>query len=98
MSSGARTKLAAPARRNLSGLRPFVAGLSTAISAAFLLLAAGAAQNNPSRDVLWQIVNKMCVPEQTQNHDPKPCAEVDLKEGSGRGFAILKDIRGETQF
>ena len=96
MGNGTRTKLAA--HRNLTGFWLFAAGLSMAICAACFLLAAGAAQNNPSRDALWQIVNKMCVPEQTQNHDPKPCVQVDLQEGSGRGFALLKDLRGETQF
>ena len=29
---------------------------------------------------------------------PSPCAEVDLGQGVGKGFAILKDIRGNTQF
>jgi CDP-diacylglycerol pyrophosphatase len=80
------------------GWRAFVAGPSLAVCAGFLLLAPGAAQNKSSRDALWQIVNAICVPEQTQNHDPKPCARVDLQDGSGRGFAILKDLRGETQF
>ncbi len=81
------------------GLRIFAAELSTAVCAGFLLLLAGAAQNSPSpRDALWQIVNTLCVPDQTQNHDPKPCAQVDLEDGSTRGFAILKDLRGETQF
>jgi CDP-diacylglycerol pyrophosphatase len=93
MSGNVATKWAA-----LRGLRTFAAGLSIAFCAGFLLLAAAAAQNSSSRDALWQIVNTMCVPEQTQNHDPKPCAEVDLQDGSARGFAILKDLRGETQF
>ena len=85
-------------RAAMLGLRTFAARLSMVICAAFFLHAAGAAQNPPSRDALWQIVNAMCVPEQTQNHDPKPCAQVDLQGGSARGFAILKDLRGETQF
>ena len=94
--SGARSRVAT--HRNLIGLRLLAGELSMAVCAGFLLLAAGAAQNTPSRDALWQIVNTMCVPEQTQNHDPKPCAQVELQEGSARGFAILKDVRGETQF
>jgi len=93
MSDALPTKRAA-----LRGLRTFAAGLSIAVFAGFLLLAAGAAQNSPSRDALWQIVSTMCVPEQTQNHDPKPCAQVDLDDGSARGFALLKDLRGDTQF
>ncbi len=93
MSATVRTK-----RAGRRGLGKFAAGLSMAVCAAFLLRASGAAQNSPSRDALWRIVNTMCVPEQTQNGDPKPCAQVDLENGSERGFAILKDLRGETQF
>lgn len=84
--------------RNLSGLRTFAAGLSIAVCAGFFLVLAGAAQNVSSRDALWQIVSTMCVPDQTQNRDPKPCAQVELQNGGARGFAILKDLRGETQF
>jgi CDP-diacylglycerol pyrophosphatase len=69
-----------------------------AVCAGLLLVLAGAAQNSSSRDALWQIVNTMCVPDQTQNRDPKPCAQVELQDGGSRGFAILKDLRGETQF
>jgi CDP-diacylglycerol pyrophosphatase len=93
MSGAVATKWVA-----MRGLRTFAAGLWMAVCAGFLLLAAAAAQNSPSRDALWKIVNTMCVPEQTQNHDPKPCTQVDLQEGSARGFAILKDVRGGTQF
>jgi CDP-diacylglycerol pyrophosphatase len=93
MSATVRTKRAV--RR---GSGKFAAGLTMAVCAAFLLQASGAAQNSPSRDALWRIVSTMCVPEQTQNGDPKPCAQVDLEDGSERGFAILKDLRGETQF
>jgi CDP-diacylglycerol pyrophosphatase len=96
MNSGARTKHAA--NRDLTGLRAFAAGLSMAVCFAFLLLSASAAQNNSSRDALWQIVSTLCVPDQTLNHDPQPCTRVDLEHGSARGFAILKDLRGETQF
>lgn len=74
-----------------------VIGLSVAVSAALVLLAAGKAQTISPRDALWQIVSGMCVPHQTQNHDPTPCAEVDLQDDA-RGVAILKDLRGETQF
>ena len=45
-------------------------------------------------NALWQIVGGQCVPDEQQNHSPKPCAEVDL---SG-GYAVLKDIVGDTQF
>jgi len=67
-------------------------------SAAFLMLAADAAQRDLSRDALWQVVHNICVPGQSQLHDPKPCLQVDLNGGIESGFAILRDPRGGTQF
>ena len=55
-----------------------------------------AAQADPN--ALWNIVHGQCVPDERQHGDPKPCAEVDLKHGVAVGFAVLKDIRGATQF
>jgi CDP-diacylglycerol pyrophosphatase len=49
-------------------------------------------------DALWNIVHGECVPNQLAHGDPKPCAEVDLKNGAERGYAVLKDIRGATQY
>ncbi len=48
-------------------------------------------------NALWNIVHDRCVPNQLQRSDPKPCVEVDLKNGVERGYAVLKDIRGTTQ-
>ena len=79
-------------------LHGFVHGACMIVCAAFLLLVGGAAQTSSPRDVLWQIVNGLCVPDQEENHTPKPCTEVDVHEGDGRGFAVLKDLRGETQY
>jgi CDP-diacylglycerol pyrophosphatase len=90
------TKLAS--NRRVSGFGKSMIGLSSAVFAAFVLLAVGKAQTSSPRDALWQIVSGMCVPNQTQNHDPTPCAEVDLQDGDAHGFAILKDLRGETHF
>jgi len=47
---------------------------------------------------LWNIVNGQCVPHEQASHDPAPCAEVDLAAGVERGFAVLKDIRGDAQY
>jgi CDP-diacylglycerol pyrophosphatase len=58
------------------------------------LLSHDAAAQASNRNVLWQIVHDQCVPEEKQHGDPKPCAEVDLASG----FAVLKDIKGATQF
>jgi CDP-diacylglycerol pyrophosphatase len=38
------------------------------------------------------------VPDQQLNDDPAPCAAVSLAGGEKQGHAILKDIRGATQF
>ena len=45
-------------------------------------------------NALWQIVGEQCVPDEKQNHSPKPCERVDL----AGGYAVLKDIVGNTQF
>ena len=43
-------------------------------------------------------MHNLCVPSQTQKHDPMPCADVNLDRGVADGFAVLKDIRGATQY
>ncbi len=45
-------------------------------------------------DALWHIVGGECVPDEQQNHSPKPCEQVDL----AAGWAVLKDRDGDTQF
>jgi CDP-diacylglycerol pyrophosphatase len=47
---------------------------------------------------LWNIVHGKCVPNQLASGDPKPCVAVELKNGVERGYAVLKDIRGATQY
>jgi CDP-diacylglycerol pyrophosphatase len=47
---------------------------------------------------LWQIVHEQCVPDQEQHGDPSPCALVNLQDGVERGYAILKDLVGATQY
>jgi len=74
---------------------------STAVAlvcSVFFLLTAGAAQKNIARDALWEIVHNECVPSQTLRQNPSICARVDLSAGVEKGFAILKDIRGASQF
>jgi CDP-diacylglycerol pyrophosphatase len=69
---------------------------AVAIVLGFLLYSLSAHSANPN--VLWQIVHDRCVPDEQQHGDPKPCAEVDLSNGVARGFAVLKDINGASQF
>ena len=64
----------------------------------FAWLVVAASLEISPRDVLWIIVHDECLPDQLQNHNPQPCTKVDLDEGTEQGFAILKDIRGATQF
>jgi CDP-diacylglycerol pyrophosphatase len=63
-----------------------------------LLLASAVPASAANPDALWQIVNGKCVPDQQQHGDPKPCAVVDLRGGVAKGFVVLKDIEGDTQY
>ncbi len=65
---------------------------SAACAALLAFLAASCSTKNPN--ALWQIVGEQCVPDEQQNHSPRPCETVDL----AGGYAVLKDIVGDTQF
>jgi len=84
--------LSAPARRRHQ-LRIRLAALAFA---AVALGPTSARAADP--DVLWKIVHDHCVPNEQQHHNAAPCAEVDLTGGVERGYAVLKDINGNTQF
>jgi len=65
------------------------------------LAAAGSAESHLAAvdpDALWKIVDSQCVVEQITANDPSPCTEVDLAGGRDRGFAVLKDLVGRTQY
>ncbi len=47
---------------------------------------------------LWKIVNGQCVPHEQAARDPAPCALVNLSQGTEKGYAVLKDINGVSQF
>jgi len=47
-----------------------------------------------NRDALRHIVLQQCVPHQQQNHNPAPCAEVNLKGG----YVLFKDRNGPLQY
>ncbi len=49
-------------------------------------------------NALWDIVTGQCVPDQLRTGNPAPCAQVDLDGGEPRGYAVLKDLVGATQF
>ena len=56
------------------------------------------APGHPNGLVLWGIVHGQCVPGEVQHQDPKPCAVVSLDGGEARGFVVLKDRDGATQY
>ncbi len=65
---------------------------AAAVVVAFLPIVFLGAATDP--DILWKIVHGKCVVDETRLGHPAPCAVVDL----ARGYAILKDIVGETQY
>jgi CDP-diacylglycerol pyrophosphatase len=63
---------------------------------ALLAFAGSARAADP--DALWKITHDKCVPNQQEHGNPAPCALVDLQGGAERGFVILKDLVGDTQY
>ncbi len=61
---------------------------------AALLAASASTASAANPNALWEIVHGHCVPGQQSGTGPAPCQLVDLAEG----YAVLKDIRGTTQF
>jgi CDP-diacylglycerol pyrophosphatase len=62
------------------------------------LLLATASSHAADPSALWKIVDGKCVPHEEADHNPTPCASVDLAEGVAKGYAALKDINGIAQF
>ena len=60
-------------------------------------LLAAAPQEIGPRDLLWIVVHDECVSNQLNNQNPRPCVQVNLRDGVEKGFAILKDIQSATQ-
>src|SRR2546423_964354 len=65
-----------------------------------VIAAAGVTVPYASADpnALWTTVHDQCLPNQESNNDPAPCSLVDLGTGEPRGYAVLKDLVGATQF
>lgn len=66
--------------------------------ALLLLLAGGIAARATNPSALWHIVHDRCVPNEQQTGHPAPCALVDLSQGVARGYVVLKDLVGATQY
>lgn len=71
--------------------------MMAALAIALEVLSATAARA-ADPNALWEIVHGQCVPHQQQRDDPTPCAMVALHDGAERGYAVLKDRDGATQF
>lgn len=82
----------------ISQRRVLYLGLLGSGAAAIVLLGALGLTRAFDRNALWTIVHDQCVPNQQQHADPAPCARVDLQGGVERGYVILKDIVGHTQY
>jgi CDP-diacylglycerol pyrophosphatase len=54
--------------------------------------------DHPNGQVLWGIVNGKCVPDQQANAKPDPCTEVAIGGGVDKGYAVLKDRVGVSQY
>jgi len=65
---------------------------------AIVLLGASPRGRAADSEALWKIVHDKCVPGEQQNGNPAPCAFVDQREGDAKGYAVLKDIVGTTQY
>lgn len=53
---------------------------------------------HPNGQVLWNIVNGKCVPDQQANARPDPCTEVAIGNGVDKGYVVLKDRAGASQY
>ena len=60
------------------------------------VLAACSAQ--PDRLVLWKIVHDRCVVSQRTQKRPDPCVLVSIATGEDRGYVVLKDRKGLSQY
>lgn len=66
--------------------------LASVLALALVVLPVAPAAADPN--TLGNIVDKKCVPDQQANGKPAPCAMVD----TAKGYAILKDLVGASQF
>ena len=67
----------------------------------FILLAlahAPPALGQADPDALKKIVRDKCLPNHEQGKPPAPCVEINVEQGVDKGYAILKDRNGATQY
>jgi CDP-diacylglycerol pyrophosphatase len=64
--------------------------------AALAVLAGCAAHSD--RQALWKIVHDRCLANQAAQRKPDPCTEVSIASGEDRGYVVLKDRKGVSQY
>lgn len=81
----------------MTRIRP-VAAAAAALALCLELCLPTAGGAPPDPDALWNIVHTLCVPGQERHGNPAPCRLVELRDGEARGYALLKDLAGASQF
>jgi CDP-diacylglycerol pyrophosphatase len=74
--------------------------LGTVLVLAIITVLAVAVHHNQTSNSneLWKIVHESCTVNMQLSHNPAPCVSIDLTGGEAKGFAILKDKVGNTQY
>jgi CDP-diacylglycerol pyrophosphatase len=70
--------------------------LILAALAAFIAFAPPSRAADP--DALWKIISEKCLPNEREYGQPAPCAAVDLTDGAEKGYVVMKDRDGDTQY
>jgi CDP-diacylglycerol pyrophosphatase len=81
-----------------SPVKRLLALASALLLAAVFVIAATSTWQITHADALWRIVHGGCVPDMQLNHVASPCVSVDLSKGVADGVAVLKDVKGNTQY
>jgi CDP-diacylglycerol pyrophosphatase len=68
------------------------------LAALLALIALAPASRAADPDALWKIISEKCLPNEREYGLPAPCAVVDLHDGAEKGYVVLKDIVGDTQY
>jgi CDP-diacylglycerol pyrophosphatase len=79
--------------RRISLAEILAGGAVATVLAVALWFAAPLAAESADPNALWRIVHTLCATDMKVSGNPAPCSRVDL----AKGYAVLKDIRGDTQ-
>src|SRR5579862_7767600 len=96
--SGPRCRARAPAAPRRASSSTSVPRLALLAFLAVLALLASATASRADPDALWKIISEKCLPNEREYGQPAPCALVDIDQGVDKGYVVLKDIVGDTQY